>query len=89
MNSTMSYISTSPAYVANIPGRVWAFVVSLFMAAFGRVWLVLDSCLYYIMRVILVVLSFADALLAFSDRAVQNYELAKKVFKLSMYNSIN
>lgn len=89
MNTTISYISTSPAYVASLPGRVWAFVVALFVSAIERIWLVLDTGLYYIMNGILMVLSFADALLDFSDRVVQNYELAKKVFKLSMHNSIN
>lgn len=43
-------------------------------------WHVLDTGLYYVMNAILMVLAFADKLLDFSDRAVQNYELAKKVF---------
>lgn len=85
----MSFMSTSPSYVASLPQRLWAFVVALFITAIERIWLVLDLGLYFVMNGILMALLFADALLDFSDRAVRNYELAKKVFKLSMYNSIN
>lgn len=89
MNTTMNHLSTSPTYVASLTQRMWAFIVSLFLKAVDRIWSVLDLGLYYLMNMLLVVLLFADALLDFSDRAVRNYELAKKVFKLSMYNSIN
>ncbi|PVH17318.1 uncharacterized protein CXQ87_000202 [Candidozyma duobushaemuli] len=78
-----------PLLCDELTQRLWAFVVALFVTAIERIWSVLDSGLYFVMNGILMALSFADALLDFSDRAVRNYELAKKVFKLSMYNSIN
>lgn len=76
-------------YTFNLIKRLWSYYVSIFLSVCLSIWLVVDAGLFYIMNAMLMVLEAADELLAFSDRVMYNYEVAKKVLKILIHNNIN
>lgn len=89
MTSVATWGSAPFTYTKGFIKTIWCYYMSLITAFWMRVWRVADVGLFYIMNAMLLVLETADELLAFSDRVMYNYEVAKKIFKILIHNNIN
>lgn len=48
-----------------------------------------DSCIYYVINGVMIIMALADVLLEFSDKVMYNYEICLQFFKHEMYKNIN
>ncbi|KAK6455051.1 uncharacterized protein RJT20DRAFT_129719 [Scheffersomyces xylosifermentans] len=54
-----------------------------------RMYNILDSILYYVMNIVMMVLLFSDLIMDFSNSFIHNYNIVMCSLKHKMYNNIN
>lgn len=84
-----SKVGANLTYIRNWPLHIWVFFVATVSNIMESIWLVLDTWLFYVINCMLLVLSFADAVLDFSDKVTQNFQIMSGIFKHQTYNNIN
>ncbi|ODV77244.1 uncharacterized protein CANTADRAFT_56501 [Suhomyces tanzawaensis NRRL Y-17324] len=61
----------------------------MFSNAFELAYMVLDTFIYYVINISMMVLIFSELVVTFSNNFVYNYNIVVSSFKHKMYNNIN